>query len=124
MSMHCGRLQLEKYVGGELDNEQFRAVQSHIHSCTDCASYVTQLKTERNEFLQKHPFSSFTRAHAPVVGLPWYRRFLGNYFRPSLIPVYTTLIVVAVALPLLYRGNDSSIRSKGKSSISFFYNLG
>ncbi|MBN1575342.1 MAG: zf-HC2 domain-containing protein [Chitinispirillaceae bacterium] len=126
MITECKRLLLERYVGGELDEAGRLEVRRHLDTCPDCSSLVARLESERTEFLQRHPFSSFTRAHAPVVTLPWYRSFLTVATRPALVPVYGVMLLLLVVMPLYFAGkrDDETIRFKGAPVLSFIYQRG
>ncbi len=124
MNFRCGRLVLERFLCGELNEAERREVRRHLAECADCSSYVTRLESERTDFLQKHPFSSFTRAHAATVRIPWLVRVMNAVKRPALIPVYASVLVAVALLPLSLRWKSSSVpevRFKGGQSISFLY---
>jgi hypothetical protein len=124
MNADCRKLDLERLVGGELDREQAETVRHHCASCSDCSSYIAQLQAEKADFLQKHPFSSFTRAHAAVIRLPWYRNIFSGTLRPALVTAGAVLLVTLAVIPLVNtntRKNDDRIRFKGAPSLSFIY---
>jgi hypothetical protein len=124
MTIQCGRLQLERYVCGELETKHADEIKKHLEDCNDCSKIVTKLEIERAAFLQKHPFATFTRAHAPLVQLPWYRRISKTVTRPSLFPVYGVLIVTIAIAPYIYKSHNSAdqiVRFKGKNTISYIY---
>ncbi len=124
MTTPCGRLDLERYVCGELDSEQSAAVRQHCDTCKECSSYVAMLQDEREEFLTNHPFASFSRAHAPVVRLPWYRGFSLGTLRPAIVAVGAVILVTITVVPVVNRGNRTSrdlVRFKGAPPLSFVY---
>ena len=124
MTIRCGKLDLERYVGGELDPEQADAVRRHCDSCSDCSSYVAMLQAEKEAFLSRHPFSSFTRAHATVVELPWYRRISFGTLQPAMVTVGAVLLVTLAVVPVVNRRNLSRqelVRFKGAPPLSFVY---
>ncbi|MBN1307826.1 MAG: DUF4384 domain-containing protein [Chitinispirillaceae bacterium] len=126
MRAKCGRLLLERYVGGELGDADRREVQRHLDACPDCSLLAAQLESERTEFLQRHPFSSFTRAHAAVITLPWYRTFLTVATRPALVPVYGVVLLLFAVVPLYFTGkhDNDTVRFKGAPVLSFIYQRG
>lgn len=124
MTTRCRRLDLEQYVVGELDSEQSAAVRQHCDTCKECSSYVAMLQEEREEFLVKHPFASFSRAHAPVVRLPWYRGFSLGTLRPAIVAVGAVMLVTIAIVPVVNRGNRTpkdQVRFKGAPPLSFVY---
>ena len=124
MTAMCRRLDIERYIGGELTTEQADELLSHCDSCSDCGSYLAQLQAERTDFLHKHPFSSFTRAHAPLVALPWYRTISIGTLRPVLATAGVALLVTLTVLPLMNGRNRRSpepVRFKGAPSLTFIY---
>ena len=121
MITECSRLLLERYAGGELDESERTAVRRHLDTCSDCSSFVAQLEAERADFLRERPFSSFTRAHAPLMTVPWYRRVSRIALQPALVPVYTMVLLILVVLPLRHAGKEGDVRFKGKHVLSFIY---
>ncbi|MBN1760416.1 MAG: hypothetical protein JW863_18960 [Chitinispirillaceae bacterium] len=125
MTTRCERLDLERFVVGELDREQADAVRHHCESCSDCSSYVAMLQAEKEEFLNKHPFSSFTRAHAPIVELPWYRRITFGMPQPAIVAVGAVFLVTLAVIPVVNNRNaqrEDIVRFKGSPPLSFIYN--
>ena len=124
MTTTCGRLDLERYVGGELDPEQAEAVRHHCESCADCSSYMAMLQAEKEEFLSNHPFSSFKRAHAPVVELPWYRSIRFSMPQPAIVAVGAVILVTLAVLPVVNNRQmrrPDTVRFKGSPPLSFIY---
>lgn len=124
MTIECSRLVIERYHGKELPPEQTAAVKEHLENCSLCSEYCNRLKNEQKIFLSEHPFRSFSRIHAPLVELPWYRKILAATTKPALMPIYATLLVVAVVFPVVnyqHQNKMSEIRFKGKQPISFLY---
>lgn len=110
---------LERYFAGEIEGEELEKIRRHLGSCAECSSYVAGLEAQKADFLAKHPFASFTRAHAHVNVIPWYSRFLRGALRPALIPVYGVLMVTMVFLPMMYREDSPDVRFKGRIPVSF-----
>jgi hypothetical protein len=124
MNEKCSKLGLEQYFTGELDEQQAQEIKQHLADCTECSAYIAGLETEKADFLHRHPFASFTRAHAPVKTIPWYRQFVRSAFRPALIPVYGALVVTVVLLPMINRETNRlspDVRFKGRNPVSFLY---
>lgn len=124
MTTPCGRFDLERYVVGELHGKEAETVRNHCETCSDCGSYVAMLKDENEQFLRKHPFASFTRAHAPVVKLPWYRILSIGTLRPVLVGVGAVLLVTLTVVPVVNKHQISRgelVRFKGAPPLSFMY---
>lgn len=124
MNIHDERLLLEQYAYEELNKTEREQIGEHLEQCDECAAIVNELHKERSEFIEKHPFTAFTRAHAPVVGLPWYRNVLTYIGKPALVPIYSLLLIASIALPLVLREYHSSkidYNFKGKNPVSFEY---
>lgn len=124
MNIHGERLLLEQYACGEFDKPTRQLIDEHIGQCDECSAFVTRLSGEQEAFLQKHPFASFDRAHAPVAGLPWYKTLLNSFIKPTLVPVYASLLIAVIILPMVlreYGNNTPAIQYKGKNPVSFQY---
>ncbi len=121
MSAQCKRLILERYIGGELNGPEETALRRHLDSCNECSSYLAELQARKAEFLLRHPFSSFTRAHAPVRLLPWYSKIFQVVLRPSLAPAYIAAVLLIALIPLHRISIEEKVRFKGGNTISFLY---
>jgi len=124
MNIHGERLLLEQYACGEFDKQTRQQIDAHITHCKECSAFITQISGERDTFLEKHPFASFDRAHAPVVGLPWYKTLMNSFMKPTLVPVYATLLIAVIIVPLVlreYGTKTSVVQFKGKTPITFQY---
>lgn len=124
MSTTCNHLQLELLSTGELGAEETRVVQQHIAVCSNCAAFASRLQAQKVAFLEKHPFAHFTRAHASVKKLPWYRQLMLQVYRPAFIPVAAALLLSVTILPVVMknmRGESDLVRFKGANSIRYIY---
>lgn len=123
MSTHCGKLQLERYFGGELLPDEKASVELHLKECADCNAQIAALQKSKVAFLEQHPFSTFTRAHAPVVKAPWYTTLWQIACKPVLYPAYGALLVAIAVVPVITKNssNDSTsiTRFKGNSVLTY-----
>jgi len=124
MSSKCNRLDLELLFTGELNSEATEKVQKHIAACTECSAVYENFKAQKRVFLEKHPFASFTRAHAPLKMIPWYKQLFSPGMRPVLVPVLGALIIGISLWPSFnssHFNNNDAVRFKGSSSIGYFF---
>jgi len=124
MKTTCNHLHLDLLTTGELGEADAVLANQHIAQCGECAAYVARLQAESVAFHDRHPFSSFTRAHAPLKALPWYRRLALQVFRPAFIPVAAALLLSVSILPYIVTTQmqrSTVVRFKGGNSIRYIY---
>lgn len=119
------KFDIERYFAGELDKKDASVLESHLEQCQSCNSYLQILRRERNEFLADHPFSSAKFVQREVSVKILFDRLCNVLLKPSLVPVYSMLLLVAVLVPVLMVQNNKKIsddiRFKGKAALSFVY---
>lgn len=116
--MKCSRLKIELYTAGELCDAERLEVESHLDDCSDCSSYAALLKVESTEFLRSHQFSSFAHEHARTAELSWYGLFVNTLLKPSFVPVFVAVLLLAVVPLHIAREN---VRFKGGYVLSYVY---
>jgi len=124
MIAECKRLVLERYMAGEIEETERREARRHIDSCSACSSLVAQLASERTEFLEHHPFSSFAGALDQVDKLTWYRSLLITLGKPVFVPVYGIVLLLLFVVPLQFTGKRFHVAFKGAPALSFYYQRG
>jgi hypothetical protein len=119
------RLEIERLIARELDNEKIISLESHFKECTVCNEYYLSLCKERDTFLRVYPYSSITTMAKETEAVTWFKKLLDSLIRPALVPVYATLLIAAVFAPVVIRENtrfsSESINYKGNSKLSFAY---
>jgi hypothetical protein len=117
------RFEIEQFFAEELNGIEAVELEKHIESCQVCNSYLQTLRREKNEFLADHPFSSLCKTKERSIEVPWYVVLYQTLTKPSLVPLYGMMLLLAVIIPIvsLYNSNriTDTVRFKGRSQLSF-----
>lgn len=121
-SNNISKLQIEKYFTGELGSDQQELIKTHLQDCSRCRNYLTALEENHKEFHQVHSFNALIEPLkiTPQNGLNKYLKMLQQ---PIFRPVFITLLVLCISLPLFRTlvHDPSKFRYKGGEQISFIY---
>ncbi len=119
MTQHeIDKFELVSYFVGDCDSETRARVAKHLTTCLECNRKLEQLKRERTEFLQAHPFESFaSRAQAR-------RRSSALQVGPVYALAATLVLVVGLSIVLRPRQKAEAFRVKGASGIALFVKSG
>jgi hypothetical protein len=123
------KLAIERSFTGELGKEDSDRLTAHCETCPACAEYLTQLRRNQNEFLDKHSFAQFQRRVQPELAqIPWRQSFVRQLRRPAFIPLYGVLAALLIAVPTIsYRmffNSGEAIVFKGVDHLSFIVKRG
>jgi len=122
-----GKLDIERYFGGEAGEKSAVLVREHCRTCASCAAYLAKLESDRAAFLLRRPFAAFARGRGAALKDAWYRRMLQSIMRPALVPAFATVLLALVALPIVRpylegrRAAVGAIAYKGDQTLSFVY---
>jgi hypothetical protein len=117
------KLEIERYVAGELDKEASACLAAHCEACPDCAGYLKKLRQAQDGFLREHPYAQFKQRFSPAHSLR-HGFFINWLRRPVLAPVYGVLAALLVLLPIAINrmallGPGEEILFKGAPHLSF-----
>jgi hypothetical protein len=119
------RLEIERLIARELDNEKTISLESHFKECTVCNEYYLSLCKERDTFLRVYPYGSISAVAKRKENATWFKKLLDTLMRPALAPVYATLLIAVVLSPVVIREStfftSDNINYKGNSKLSFAY---
>ena len=119
------RLEIERFVAREMDNEKAASLEAHFKECTICNDYYLSLSKERDVFLRVHPFHSIATVAKRAESVTWFKKLLDIIMRPALVPVYATLLIAVVLAPVIIHQNvlfsSDNVNYKGDSKLSFVY---
>jgi hypothetical protein len=122
------KLEIERLVAREMDNEKAASLESHFSDCSVCKEYYLSICKERDTFLRVYPFSSLEKVVKSEKNATWVKKLLDIVMRPVLVPVYATLLIAVVLSPVLIHQNaffqSDSINYKGNSKLTFAYQRG
>ena len=112
------KFELVSYFVGDCDDETRARVTEHLKSCLECNRKLEQLKKERAEFLQAHPFESLgARARAK-------QKSIASQFAPVYALAAMLALVVGLSLVLRPREREDTYRMKGATGIAMFVKAG
>jgi hypothetical protein len=127
------RLDLERYVAGELDGSEKSGLEAHLAECSACSGYLAQLRGDREEFLGEHPFGSLRWLAERPQREPWHARYTRIFalpvLRPVMIPLCLLLFAGVILLPFIGARQGSmhkgdGISYKGAPMLSYLYKRG
>lgn len=103
-------LQMDRYFGGELSDEQRKVFAHHVQSCQHCAQRQAALGSERAAFLGRMPrWESLRAARTPI-----------RSKRPSWRWGAGAALAIAAAAALMLVPREPGVRLKGRPSISLY----
>lgn len=113
---------IDRYMAGELDENEAKALKAHLDECEVCAAYFCEIKNEDQEFLKRYPFAVFKNANfeTKVQAVPERKPFGAFLSRPLLVPAFVFLLFIIGAVPYMSIKNSTAyVAFKGNPSISF-----
>ena len=118
------RFSIDRYLAGELNENEARLIKEHMEGCEICSQYYQNLKKLDEEFLGRYPFSLFENTNLDTNDSFVNRNnFFGQSLsRPLLVPAFVFLLMIVVITPLMVikQGNvDDHVTFKGKHVLSF-----
>lgn len=96
------KLDIERLIAGELDSERKAELEAHLEECIACKDYYMSLEKERATFLRVYPYSeiaAFSAKKQKKSNL--FSKLFDFTSRPVLVPVFASLLFVAVLLPVV-----------------------
>lgn len=100
------QLQVDRYFGGELSDEQRAEFDRHVQQCERCAARRVALGAERAEYLARMPkWQSLRAARKRSVPWPW---------------LSGAAVALAAAGLLMLAPNEQGVRLKGRPSINLY----
>lgn len=119
------RLEIERYVAKELNEEKCRSLEIHFKECMVCNSYMQSLIQKRKTFLNVYPFESMCSERPKNAGSSWITKITEVITRPVLVPVFASLLIALIIIPVAYNkgyfSSSDAIGYKGNAAISFVY---
>jgi hypothetical protein len=117
-----GKLTLERFFAGELDEQASGEVRTHLKTCNECTSYIKTLESEKELHLFKHPYRQWAGSHVQVAKLSIWETVIAWMRRPALFPLYGLALALCVAVPVLIQLQDeTAVSYKGDSVLSFVF---
>lgn len=117
-----GKLTLERFFAGELDEQTSGEVRTHLKACDECSKYIKSLEGEKELHLLKHPFRQWAGSHIQVAKPSLWETVVEWVKRPALYPVYGLALALCVAVPVLIQHKDeTAVSFKGNSGLSFVF---
>jgi hypothetical protein len=117
-----GKLALERFFAGELDEQASGEIRTHLKTCDECSTYIKSLEGEKELHLLKHPFREWAGAHVQVAKPSIWESIVEWVKRPALYPVYGLALALCVTVPVVIQyQNETAVSYKGQSSLSFVF---
>ncbi len=122
MKQEPGRLALQRYFTGDLEDADALEIRSHLENCAECSRYIEELEAEKKRFLNLHPVEEFLAAGKKkkvLFGLPGVIHSKGSLVPASVVALLLLFIVAPLWFAAVKNSNVQEFRYKGSQQIQF-----
>ncbi len=118
------KLKIERWLSGEIQGEAYIEFSEHLDHCEACQAYRVELEREKQDFLLKHSFASFTKNNPEFLNKQKTREWSWKHWA---VPVAASIVVALFLLPTrveIEKQNTPDIIYKGKENLSLVVRRG